>query len=426
MNLDYEENPEDADARVQQPDLKALFDLRVVGVGCAGSRIVERLCEKSPNAYEAVVINTDIRSLAGTKHARHHRFGEKTTLGLGAGGDPAMGKRAYEESREPLLKILEGAALVVLVAGLGGGTGGAVAPKLAAEIRKSGSLSIAFVTLPFKHEGARRASQATESLAELRKQCHAVICLPNDQMLADSGQSTSFAEAFQWADFWIDRGLKAISSLLYDEGLMRVDFAMLRRALSESAGKTLFALGEGRGEECVEQAIAGLEACPLMEVEENSRSGRVSQLIIHIAGGPDLTAARIDSVLERLRERFGGDELSVIGAVVDEQATGRLRITLIGFNHEAARERRKPDASAGRQELEEPPAKHKPRGSSRRGKRSRGKSKSAKAADGSQAEFLFPASQEYRGVFEGLEPNLYESEDLDIPTFERRGVKIPL
>lgn len=436
-----------------------LLRLKIIGVGGAGNNAVDRLMMAQRLAVPLANVNTDQRVLLASPVSEKVLIGRKTTGGLSAGFDAAKGKEAAEESIAELEGLLEGLDLVFLVAGLGGGTGSGAAPLIAELAVDMGAVVVAFVTLPFSREGARNAKRAEEALKDLRAHCHAVIPLPNDLLLQEIDAEATLLDAFQLADDWIGRGVQAIWSMLNDDGLINVDFATLREAFASRGGKTLFGLARGEGADAVSDALRKLDVCPLLHLPENRYVRQTDSLIVHVAGGPDLTMSKVNEILDFVSERFGSKDQTVLGAVIDGSKSGTVEITVIGNTAidqsrrnlgrqngtiKDIRRRRSAQKAEAEQlssvvEMSAPHevsevAEREPsesvstpveaRNASTNGAARSTRSRSTDPKD--QGEFAFPRVEDNRGHFEKTETNLYEGSDLDVPTYLRRGIKIAL
>jgi cell division protein FtsZ len=312
---------------------------------------------------------------------------------------------------------------------MGGGTGSGAAPVVAEIATEAGALVIAFVTMPFSFEGGRRLKQAEEGLRALRQVCDAVIPLPNDVLLQEAADNETVLDSFARADEWIGRGVKSIWSMLFKTGLINLDFATLRQAFQQRGGKTLFGLGEGAGENAAADAIASLKLCPLLHTPEFSR--KADRLLVNIAGGADLTLPKVNEIMTAITEQFGRDSHIVMGATIDETMASRIELCVIGTSDMSGRSlptRRLaaaprtrapfaprgeagtsgPAAGAAAIEAAEPPA---------------ATAKAEPAAKVAQEEFGF-GEMESRGHFEKTDRNLFDGQDLDVPTYLRRGIRI--
>jgi cell division protein FtsZ len=393
--------------------------IKLVGVGGAGSNAVDRLKMECLERLRLAVINTDHQALSSSPVQDKVLIGMGTTRGLGAGGDPELGREAAEADRDKIANVVKDCDLVFIIAGMGGGTGGGASPVVAEIAAAEGALVIAFVTLPFSFEGGRRLKQAEEGLAALRRVCDAVIPLPNDVLLQEAADNETVLDSFARADEWIGRGVKSIWSMLSKTGLINVDFATLRQAFQQRGAKTLFGLAEGSGENAAAEAIASLKLCPLLHTPEFSR--KADRLLVNITGGTDLTLPKVNEIMNAIADQFGRDSHIIMGAVIDEGMQGRVEISVLGASDMGARgsvQRRplpmrprvpvaRPEEPAPRQEAAAPAAAE------------------PLAPKPTQEEFGF-GEVESRGQFERTDRNLFDGQDLDVPTYLRKGIKIAI
>jgi cell division protein FtsZ len=411
--------------------------IKLIGVGGAGSNAVDRLKMENLERLQLAVINTDHQALSSSPVQDKVLIGMSVTRGLGAGGDPELGREAAETDREKIATVVKDCDLVFLVTGMGGGTGSGASPVVAEIAAEAGALVIAFVTMPFSFEGGRRLKQAEEGLRALRQVCDAVIPLPNDVLLQEAGENETVLDSFARADEWIGRGVKSIWSMLFKTGLINLDFATLRQAFHTRGGKTLFGLGAGEGENAVADAIASLKLCPLLHVPEFSR--KADRLLVNILGGADLSLPKVNELMTAITDQFGRDSHIIMGAVIDENMPGRVEVCVIGTSDMGGRglpQRRVVPAKSGKtpaaapvaptriergDEPEAPPASVPPKGALDLALDTKTKP-TAKAA---QDEFGF-GEVETRGHFEKTDRNLFDGQDLDVPTYLRRGIKIVL
>ena len=409
--------------------------IKLVGVGGAGSNAVDRLKMENLERLQMAVINTDYQALASSPVQDKVLIGMGVTRGLGAGGDPELGREAAEADREKISAVVKGCDLVFLVTGMGGGTGSGASPVVAEIAAESGALVIAFVTLPFSFEGGRRLKQAEEGLRALRQVCDAVIPLPNDVLLQEAADNETVLDSFARADEWIGRGVKSIWSMLFKTGLINLDFATLRQAFQQRGGKTLFGLGEGSGENAALDAMASLKLCPLLHTPEFSR--KADRLLVNIIGGADLTLPKVNEIMTAITDQFGRDSHIIMGAVIDEDMAGRVEVCVIGTSDMGGRavaSRRPPAQPARLKSLVQPASEVLPAvetngntapiGSDTAPAKS-AEARSAALAKAAQEEFGF-GEVESRGHFEKTERNLFDGQDLDVPTYLRRGIKISL
>src|SRR3954466_2368363 len=302
--------------------------IKLVGVGGAGSNAVDRLKMENLERLQLAGINTDYQALSSAPVQDKVLVGMGVPRGLGAVGDPDLGREAAEADREKIATVVKDCDLVFLVTGMGGGTGSGASPVVAEIAAETGALVIAFVTMPFSFEGGRRLKQAEEGLRALRGVCDAVIPLPNDILLQESAENETVLDSFARADEWIGRGVKSIWSMLFKTGLINLDFATLRQAFQHRGGKTLFGLGEGAGENAVADAVASLKLCPLLHTPEFSR--KADRLLVNIIGGADLTLPKVNELMSAITEQFGRDSHIIMGAVIDEDMPGRVEVCVLG------------------------------------------------------------------------------------------------
>src|SRR3954464_3207098 len=302
--------------------------IKLVGVGGAGSNAVDRLKMENLERLQLAVINTDYQALASSPVQDKVLIGMGVTRGLGAGGDPDLGREAAEADREKIAAVVKDCDLIFLVVGEGGGTGSGAAPVVAEIAAEAGALVIAFVTMPFSFEGGRRLKQAEEGLRALRQVCDAVIPLPNDVLLQEAADNETVLDSFARADEWIGRGVKSIWAMLFKTGLINLDFATLRQAFQQRGGKTLFGLGAGKGENAVTDAIASLKLCPLLHTPEFSR--KADRLLVNILGGPDLTLPKVNELMTAITEQFGRDSHIIMRPPIDEDMQGKVEVVVLG------------------------------------------------------------------------------------------------
>jgi len=365
-------------------------------------------------------------------------IGTTLTRGLSAGGDPELGRKAAEADADKIAEIVKGTDLIFLVAGLGGGTGSGASPVVAEIAAEAGATVIAFVTLPFSFEGGRRRKQAEDAMNELRRVCDAVIPLANDMLLQEGTESTSVLDSFARADEWIGRGVKSIWAMLSRTGLINVDFTALRQVFQHRGGKTLFGLGVGSGENPAAAALEDLKQCPLLHTPEYAR--KADRLLVNITGGADLSLAKVNELMSALTEEFGREAHVVMGAAIDEALQGRVEICLIGTTDLGSRNfaRRPAPAPAPARRSDTRPAV--PTATSAApGENTNIKTSVTPPASGAkpvpagvsgpkptQEEFGFGGSApaENRGAFDKSDRNLFEGQDLDVPTYLRKGIKV--
>jgi cell division protein FtsZ len=399
--------------------------IKVVGVGGAGVNAVDRLVLDGFEEVSLLAVNTDAQALASSVVTEKLQIGENLTHGLGAGGDPQIGRYAAMEDIEQLRDLLEGYDLIFVAAGMGGGTGTGAGPIVAQVAREEGALVLAMVTMPFTHEGKGRHTIATQGMAKMREAADAVMCIPNDKLLALAGEETSVLDAFRPTDEFLSKGVCKIWQMLKRTGLINIDFADLCSVLRRRNGETLFGFGEGVGEEKLQQALDGALASPLLSDERVlSKAGSV---LVGVTHGPDFTMAQLRKLMEKLQERLGPQTACKQGIVVDENYADRLTIVVIASTGEAIPESElaKPKTKLQAQVVS-------PTTEKKEGKEDffpeivagpkRKKGGAYDFIDSSPKQETLKLDESTRGLFERVERTLVNGEDLDRPTFIRRGI----
>src|SRR5258706_8919779 len=300
--------------------------LTVLGIGGAGSNALAHLSRHGFDGVRFVALNTDAAALRQSPVESKLVLGSKSRRGLGAGSDPELGRAAAVEDAEKIRAFCEGAGVVFIVAGLGGGTGTGAAPVVARIAREAGALVMAIVVLPFECEGARRRRQAQAGLQELKRAADAVICLPNQKVFKLIDENTSLLDAFELTNDFVADAIRAIYRLLIRPGLIQVDFADLcavaQGKCSETSFATAYARGEGRAREVVEKLLEH----PLLE---NSHAlAEASAVLVSIAGGPGLTMAEVNRIMEPINRHCEQAHI-ILGAAIDEELIDGISVTLI-------------------------------------------------------------------------------------------------
>lgn len=336
--------------------LSAVADIKVVGVGGGGGNAINRMIGSGLEGVEFISINTDSQALSNSQADKKLQIGEKVTRGLGAGGNPVVGQKAAEESRNELASALEGADMVFITAGMGGGTGTGGAPIVAEVAREVGALTVGVVTRPFAFEGAKRGKQAEEGINNIKEKVDSLIIIPNDRLLTMVKRDTSMQEAFKVVDDVLRQGVQGISDIINIAGLINVDFADVKNVMSNS-GSALMGIGRASGEgRAVEAARAAIES-PLLENTIEGASG----IIFNVTGGSDLSLIEVNEAAEVIRNVLNHDEENTIfGAVVDDRLQGEIVITVIatGFElggHDLPKKSPKKEAIKEKPSLQEQP-----------------------------------------------------------------------
>ena len=306
--------------------------IKVAGVGGAGSNAVNRMIASGMTGVEFWVMNTDAQVLEMAGSDKRVQLGQKITRGLGAGGNPAIGQKAAEESRDDITASLEGADMVFITAGMGGGTGTGAAAVVAGIARDLGALTVGVVTKPFTFEGRRRQQQAAQGLEALREAVDTLIVIPNDKLIEVVERRTTMQEAFRIADDILLRGVQGISDIITVPGLINVDFADVKAVMS-LAGSAIMGIGRGSGEGRALEAARMAVNSPLLETSIEGASG----VIFNVTGGPDMTLHEVNEAAEVVYHAVDKDANIIFGSVIDERVQGEIQITIIatGFDLKA-------------------------------------------------------------------------------------------
>ena len=308
--------------------------IKVIGIGGGGSNAVNRMVDAGLQSIDFIVANTDVQALAQSRAPVRLQIGAKLTNGLGAGADPNIGRQAALEDTEQLIGALDGADMVFVTTGLGGGTGTGAAPVIANLASELGALTVAVVTKPFDFEGRRRGRQADLGLTELGECVDTVITIPNERLLASIDRSTTMSDAFIKADNVLHLAIQGISDLILMPGLINLDFADVTTVMS-GMGLAIMGTGEGEGDTRATDAAKQAVASPLLE--EASVEG-ARGVIVNVTGGPDLSMMEVSEAASIIHSAAHEDANIIFGAVVDPDMKGRVKITVIatGFGASAA------------------------------------------------------------------------------------------
>jgi cell division protein FtsZ len=307
--------------------------IKVIGVGGGGSNAVNRMIEAGIHGVDFIAMNTDIQVLEPSKAASKLQLGTNATKGLGAGGNPEVGRMAAEESRNQIRELINGSDMVFITAGMGGGTGTGAAPVIAELAKEVGALTIGVVTKPFSFEGPRRGVLADQGIRELSRIVDTIITIPNERLLPVVDRRTTLQEAFRVADDVLRQGVQAISDIITIPGVINVDFADVRSIMS-NAGPALMGIGYGAGEHRAQQAAQSAVSNPLLETSIDG----ASRLLVTITAGDDLTIAEANEAMSFIQGLSSNENANIIfGTVVDDRMEGDVRITVLasGFGDDA-------------------------------------------------------------------------------------------
>jgi cell division protein FtsZ len=306
--------------------------IRVVGVGGGGCNAINTMIDCAPDGVEFIAANTDAQALGLSKARMRLQLGTQLTRGLGAGANPQVGRDAALEDVEKIREVLQGADMVFVTAGMGGGTGTGAAPVISEVARQMGALSVAVVTKPFSFEGGKRIRQAEEGLRELRKVCDTLIVIPNQRLLGVVDRNTPLTQAFKVVDDILRQAVQGIADLIVVPGLVNVDFADVRAVMSHM-GRAVMGMGTSKGEKRAVQAAYQAISSPLLE--DTSIEG-AKGVLINITGGPDLTLYDVTEASSIIQEAADPEANIIFGSVVNEQLSDEVVVTVIatGFEKE--------------------------------------------------------------------------------------------
>jgi cell division protein FtsZ len=369
---------------VLRDNVEQYAKIRVCGVGGGGTNAVNRMMQAGLIGVEYIAINTDLQVLDLSSADKKIQIGEEITRGLGTGGDPELGAKSAEESRQAIVTALDSADMVFITAGMGGGTGTGASPIIAQISREVNALTVGVVTKPFRVEGKKRGRIAEEGLKRLRDAVDTLIVIPNDRLLSLTDRDLTLEEAFGFADNILQKGVQGISEVIVVPGLVNLDFADVRSVMEE-AGPALMGIGESKGEHRAADAAQSAISSPLLETTIEG----AQKVLLNIIGGPDLTLSEVTEASTIIQEAAGGEnEVDLtLGAVINESLEGTIRLTILATGFEG---RSEPVVEAE----EPPPPEPEP--------------EEPEAPAGEPAA-RFPS-----------EVPTYDEEDIDIPAFLRR------
>ncbi len=313
-------------------EMDQLAKIKVVGVGGAGNNAVNRMIDSGVKGVEFIVANTDLQVLNSSKAQIKLQLGEKLTDGLGAGANPDIGRDAALESKDQIKAVLEGADMVFITCGMGGGTGTGASPVIAEIAQDLGALTVGIVTKPFSFEGKKRMEQAISGLEELKKHVDTLIVIPNDRLREIIEKSTPMLDAFREVDNVLRRGVQSISDLIAVTGLINLDFADVKVVMQKS-GNALIGIGIGTGEGRAVEAAKQAVSSPLLEA---SITG-ATNAIVNVTGGANLTLFEVEDAVEVIRAAANTDINTIFGAVINENLKDEIIVTVIatGFDKTA-------------------------------------------------------------------------------------------
>ena len=307
-------------------------NIKVIGVGGGGNNAVNRMVDNQIKGVQFIAVNTENQVLELSKADVTIQIGEKVTKGLGAGANPQVGEEAAQESREEIIKALEGADMVFVTAGMGGGTGTGAAPIVAECAKEVGALTVGVVTKPFAFEGKRRRAAAEKGIEFLTQKVDTIIVIPNDKLLQVVDKKCTITDAFSKADDVLRQGIKGISDLIQIPGLINLDFADVKTIMTEQ-GEALMGIGVGEGENRAADAAKMAINSPLLETAIDGAKG----ILLNISGSSDLSIFEVNEAAEIISEAADPDANIIFGSVIDESLGDKVQITVVatGFNSSA-------------------------------------------------------------------------------------------
>jgi len=314
-------------ASVQQ--VETFARIKVIGVGGAGQNAVNRMIAEGLAGIEFISVNTDAQALLLSNASTRVRIGEKITRGLGAGGNPDVGRKSAEESAEELYEVIKGADMVFITGGMGGGTGTGAMPIVAQISKEVGALAIGVVTRPFSFEGSRRSQSAEGGIGKLKEHVDTLIVIPNDRLLQLVEKRASLQESFKLADDVLRQGIQGISELITVPGLINLDFADVRTIMSEG-GAALMAVGRAAGEDRARKAAEMAISSQLLDITIDGARG----ILFNVTGGPDLSLFEVNDAAAIIKETAHPDVNLIFGAVIDPTMGDEIRITVIATGFE--------------------------------------------------------------------------------------------
>lgn len=318
-----------------KPDIARFAKIKVVGLGGAGSNAVNSMISGNQiTGVDFIAVNTDAQALLTCGATTKIQIGDNLTKGLGAGGNPQIGHDAAEESKDKIKSALEGADMVFITCGEGGGTGTGSAPVVAEVAKELGSLTVAVVTKPFLFEGARRMVTAEDGIDNLKEKVDTLIVIPNQRILEVVDKKMTLLEAFKVADSVLGQGVAGIADLITVPGLINVDFADVKTIMS-NAGSALMGIGTGVGENRASTAARTAISSPLLELSVNGAKG----VLMNITGGSDLTMAEVDEAAKLIAQAVDPDANIIFGAVIDESMVDQIKITVIATGFDETKRR---------------------------------------------------------------------------------------
>ena len=376
--------------------------IKVVGIGGGGGNAVNRMINEGLGGVEFIAVNTDNQALMLSKAKARVRIGDKLTRGLGAGGNPEIGKKAAEESSDDLYEVLRGADMIFIAAGMGGGTGTGAAPVIAQIAKELGALTIGVVTKPFTFEGPRRSQAAEAGIQNLKTQVDTLIVIPNDRLLQIADKRASLQQAFSLADDVLRQGIQGISELITVPALINLDFADVRTIMSEG-GAALMAVGRAEGDDRARAAAEAAISSGLLDVTIDGARG----ILFNITGGPNLSLFEVNEAAAIIQQSAHPEVNMIFGAQIDENMGDEVRITVIATGFEQSRVKTRIDS----QRPQAPPVQR---------PQTQPLSQQQRPQQPPAAQQQVPPQQPQRPMQDNFKSRVYDEDDMDIPPFLRK------
>lgn len=312
-----------------KPDIETFAKIKVVGVGGSGGQAINRMMTSKIRGVDFIAMNTDVQALHHNLASQKLHIGKTVTRGLGAGMDPELGRKAGEEAQNEIREMLKDSDMVFITCGLGGGTGTGAAPVVAEVAKELGALTVAVVSKPFSFEGPKRTEVADGGWEKLAKNVDAIITIPNDRILQISDKKTTFVDAFKFADEVLQQGVRGISEIITQNGMINVDFADVKTIMRDT-GSALMGIGVATGENRAAAAAKAAISSPLLELSIDGARG----ILFTVTGGPDLMMSEVDEAARIITSSAADDVKVIFGAVIDETLKDTVKITVVatGFD----------------------------------------------------------------------------------------------
>jgi len=309
--------------------MSQLVEIKVIGIGGGGGNAVNRMIESKLIGVKYISVNTDAQVLAFSNAEYKIQIGSSITKGLGSGSNPEIGRRAVEEDRDKIAKALEGADMVFITAGMGGGTGTGGAPLVARISKDMGALTVGVVTKPFSFEGRRRMRQAEEGIKLLKENVDTLIVIPNDRLLQVVDENTSMLDAFKISDEVLLHGIQGITDIVVEPGLINVDFADVRMII-ENAGSAIMGVGRASGENRAIKAAERAINSPILDTNIKGAKG----ILFNVSGSPNLTLHEVNKAAEIIAQAANSDANIIFGSVINPELNDEIKITVIAAGFE--------------------------------------------------------------------------------------------